>query len=422
MKNYAIVGFGCAGYHAARAIRGADPHGRIAVFSDTGQPPFNPMLTTYYASQRLSLEGVFPFGTLEEVERELSLELHGDQPVLRVDARARRVETQAGGEDFDAILSATGARALVPESLRQGGGDFFLMRTLADAQGLRDHLDSHRVEKAVVVGGSMVGIKVAELLHRRGIQTTMADAAPYLFPLAAYRSTAEAIEARLREAGLKLVFNAQVSTIEPGGVRLVSGELLEADLVCLCIGTRANVELAANTQVVEGQGVRIGRGIVVDERMATDCPGVYAAGDCCEGIDLQTGKTAIIGLWANAANQGETAGRAMAGYPEPYGGSIVHNITHFMDMDFIGLGDNRLSGRCVVWGDLHKGPYLEAVVNEGRLQCVNILDCYPVSGVLKSLIIAQWSRPGSVLTPAQEAVLRRNGVSPEWIKEVGGRL
>lgn len=73
MKNYAIVGFGCAGFHAARAIRQLDPSGRIAVFSDTGQPPFNPMLTTYYASEKLELDGVFPFGGMEEIQRKLSL-------------------------------------------------------------------------------------------------------------------------------------------------------------------------------------------------------------------------------------------------------------------------------------------------------------------------------------------------------------
>ena len=127
-----------------------------------------------------------------------------------------------------------------------------------------------------------------------------------------------------------------------------------------------------------------------------------------------------IGLWANAGYQGEAAGRSMAGYPEPYAGSIVHNITHFMGMDFIGLGDNRLHGKTVTWGNLNNGPYIEAVVEGRRLQCVNILDCYPVSGVLKSLMLAQWSRPGCSLTPAQLAVLLRQGISLEWIEKIGG--
>ncbi len=420
MKRYAIIGFGCAGVHGARAIRALDRAGEIHVFDKLDMSPFNPMLTTYYASERISREGAFPLGTTQALQEELELRIHGDTPVRRV-REDRTLELADGSRHaFDRILIATGARALLPPLEGLPDPRVMVMRTYADAEQLRACLAERTIRRAVVVGASMVGIKVAELLFQRGIRVTVADGAQWLFPLAALPHVGREVERRLTLRGMNFVWGSVVQAITPAGVLLGSGQELEADLIVLCIGTRANVELAAPQ---EGEtAVKLGRGIVVDERMETSWSGVYAAGDCCEALNLQTGQTMPIGLWANAANQGETAGRAMAGYPEPYGGSIVHNITHFMDMDFIGLGDNRLSGRCVVWGDLHKGPYLEAVVNEGRLQCVNILDCYPVSGVLKSLIIAQWSRPGSVLTPAQEAVLRRNGVSPEWIKEVGGRL
>lgn len=137
---------------------------------------------------------------------------------------------------FDAILIATGASALVPGPLRRGSGDFFLMRTLNDAQRLRRRLEQGGVKRAVVVGGSMVGIKVAELLYRRGVEVTLADGAPYLFPLAAYESTAHAIQQRLEERGLDLIFRAQVSAVTPKGVTLADGRTLEADLVCLASG------------------------------------------------------------------------------------------------------------------------------------------------------------------------------------------
>lgn len=231
------------------------------------------MLTTYYASEKLELDGVFPFGGMEEIQRKLSLELYSDMRVRRVDTAHRSIELEGGQmRGFDAILIATGASALVPGPLRRGSGDFFLMRTLNDAQRLRRRLEQGGVKRAVVVGGSMVGIKVAELLYRRGVEVTLADGAPYLFPLAAYESTAHAIQQRLEERGLDLIFRAQVSAVTPKGVTLADGRTLEADLVCLCIGTRANVELVANTQVLEGENVQIERGIVVDEGHAHQCP------------------------------------------------------------------------------------------------------------------------------------------------------
>lgn len=417
MKKYAIVGFGCAGYHGAKAIRNVDKTGEIHVFDQLDMPPFNPMLTTYYAAQRLSREGAFPFGSLEKIQEELDVRFHGDTPVRRVTAE-RTVELENGDRlEFDRILIATGARALLPPLEGLPDPRVLLMRTYADAEKLQAYLTQRPVRRAVIVGASMVGIKVAELLFQRGVQVTIADSAQWLFPLAALPNVGREIEGRLAGRGMDFVWGAAVQAITPAGVLLSNGRQLEADLIFLCIGTRANVGVVTGG---EGPGIKMGRGIVVNDRMETSWPGVYAAGDCCEGTNLQSGETMPIGLWANASYQGGAAGRAMAGEPEPYSGSVVHNITHFMDMDFIGLGDNRLSGRSVTWGDLRQGPYIEAVVADGRLQCVNILDCCAVSGVLKSLLVAQWSRPGSTFTPAQEAVLLRNGVSMEWIKEVGG--
>ena len=419
MKNYAIVGFGCAGFHAARAIRQLDPSGRIAVFSDTGQPPFNPMLTTYYASEKLELDGVFPFGGMEEIQRKLSLELYSDMRVRRVDTAHRSIELEGGQmRGFDAILIATGASALVPGPLRRGGGDFFLMRTLNDAQRLRRRLEQGGVKRAVVVGGSMVGIKVAELLYRRGVEVTLADGAPYLFPLAAYESTAHAIQQRLEERGLDLIFRAQVSAVTPKGVTLADGRTLEADLVCLCIGTRANVELVANTQVLEGENVQIERGIVVDEGMRTNVPGIYAAGDCCEGVNLQTGKTAVIGLWANAGAQGDCAGRNMAGQFCRYYGNILHNITHFFDMDFIGLGDPNLPGeRCSF---REKGFTVEAILEDGKLNSINLFGNYRISGILKNHLTKRLLGGEARLTPAQQGLLAAGGLSRAFIPRIGG--
>ena len=120
---------------------------------------------------------------------------------------------------------------------------------------------------------------------------------------------------------------------------LTDGSRIPADIVGLCIGTRAI------TDPVKDE-VAIVRGITVNDHMETSVPGVYAAGDCCEGNNLESGQNQIIGLWANANRQGETAGANMAGQDVAYHGNILHNITHFMNMDFIGFGDNRLTGRC----------------------------------------------------------------------------
>lgn len=422
MNQYAIVGFGCAGYSAARALRQSGWQGALHVYERTLEPPANPMLTTYYVSGKLPEKGVYPFGSLETIAPELGLVLHSGAVVQRVRAEDRAVILTDGREErFDKILIATGARAAIPPIPGADGPNVFSMRTMEDARRLRRRLERGDVRRAVVVGASMVGIKVAELLLNQGVETCLADFASWLFPLAAFENVARELERRIGERGLTFKWNASISTVTPEGAQFSDGSLLPADIVCLCIGTRANTELVGNTEVAQGQNIAIRRGIVVDQHMQTTAPGIYAAGDCCEGTNLQSGETMIIGLWANAASQGETAGCNMAGDPVEYPGNIVHNITHFMDMDFIGLGDNRLPGKTVCFALPRSGAYVQAVVDEGQLRCINILGSYAISGVLKSLLVKRITHAEEELTDAQRGLLIREGFSAGFIRLLEGK-
>lgn len=423
MKRYAIVGFGCAGYNGAKAIREVDKDSEIHVYERTSNPPSNPMLTTYYTSGKLSYEGAFPFGTLDQITGELDLILHKEETVERILPEERTVITDHGQESYDKILIATGARALLPGLSGLPDKRVFLMRTMEDAESLKEYLEANQIKRGIVVGASMVGIKVAELLWKRNIHTTIVDFAPFLFPLAAFEPVAREIEERVAKKGIEFKWNAGIQSITEAGASFSDGSELEAEVICLCIGTRANVELAANTDPVEHSGVKINRGIVVNEKMETSVPGIYAAGDCCEGTNLQTGETMIIGLWANAGCQGTNAGYNMAGRTSYYYGNITHNITHFMDMDFIGLGDNRIQGEVMTFGSLKSPLYIHAVKGEKGLSCINILGSCQISGILKSFLLKQLSGgTGARLTAMQRAMLKMSGITEKFMDLLEGGL
>jgi len=367
MAAYAIIGFGCAGYHALTAIREADKTGTIHVYSEHPDPLYNPMLTTYYASNRLNYEGMFPFGDLDTIAAENRAVIYANTKVVHVDAGARTITLEDGTvRAYDRILIAAGARSFTPPIPDECPENVISMRTLEDARHLKSLLEEKPLRHAVVIGASMAGIKVAEVLFNNGIPTVVADMAPYIFPLAAYPETAERIEEHLRAEGLVLKFSSGLSAIRRGKmmaacVEFSDGSSIETDLVALCIGTRAASELARDA------GITVNRGIVVNDAMETSAPGIYAAGDCCEGCNLQSGQSLIIGLWANAAYQGHTAGSNMAGSPSEFTGNILHNITHFFRMDFIGFGDNRLKGETVTFENREKGLWIQAVLSEHRL-------------------------------------------------------
>ena len=420
MAAYAIIGFGCAGYHALTAIRETDKDGIIDIYSEHPDPPYNPMLTTYYAAGRLNGEGLFPFGDLKSIAGTYHANIFSGTRVAALDSAGRTVTLEDGTrKSYDKILLATGARSFTPPVPNECPDAVISMRTLDDARDLHQILEERKLRRAVVIGASMAGIKVVEVLHNNGIHTVLADMAPHIFPLAAYPETAERIEEHLEKAGVKLKFKSGLSAIRRGTdmaacVEFSDGSTVSADLVALCIGTRAATELAAQA------GIQVNRGIVVNPAMETSAPGIYAAGDCCEGRDLQSGQNLIIGLWANAAYQGHTAGANMAGCPSAFQGNILHNITHFFDLDFIGFGDNRITGETVTFENKAKGLWVQGVLKDGRLAGINILGSYRVSGILKNHILGVIQNGAHTISDMQRGVLLKEGLSEEFLRLLEG--
>ena len=416
--TYGIVGFGTAGYHAVKAIRNFDKDGQIDVYCNTGLAPYNPMLTTYYASDRLSYEGMFPFGPLEPMQKELKFNYITDV-VTKVHAKEHMIDTENGSKRYDKILIASGAHAFGPPVKGAEKEDVFFMRTIYDAESLKQRMEQKNVKSAVVVGASMVGIKIVELLNRAGVRTCLADLAEYIFPLAAYRDVGEEIQNRIEKMGIDLKFKATVDHVEIRDGEKVAcmtdGSVVPADIIVLCIGTRANTEIVKDE-------VAINRGIIVNDKMETSEADIYAAGDCCEGNNLQSHQTQIIGLWANANHQGTVAGCSMTGHEAAFEGNILHNITHFMDMDFIGFGDNRIKGDTLEYGNLSDGLFIRLVCENGHIAGANILDNYRISGIIKNYMLRLFSEEKQKLPDFQRGMLKKAGLSEAFMDEVEERI
>jgi NADPH-dependent 2,4-dienoyl-CoA reductase/sulfur reductase-like enzyme len=217
------------------------------------------------------------------------------------------------------------------------------MRTLEDALRLRQALKTNP-HRALVVGASMVGIKLVEVFYEAGMEVCLADLAPQVFPLAASPECAEIITRYLEGKGIKLRLGAGIAGIETAkhGLKAYFSDhegSEEADLAVIAIGVRPNLQFLDPAQV------KIDKGLVVDDHLRTSAPNLYAAGDVAQGTNLLSGEKENIGLWANASYQGRTAGRNMAGVADVYLGSIPHNIIYFMDMVFVGMGDVHRGGR-----------------------------------------------------------------------------
>ncbi|MCM1148733.1 MAG: NAD(P)/FAD-dependent oxidoreductase [Butyricicoccus sp.] len=417
MKRYAVIGFGCAGYSAAKTLRECCPDSVIDVYSNTTDAPANPMLTTYYVSGRISRKEVFPLGEKEEIVDSLNIHLYEETPVVHLKARSRTVVLSNGEErSYDDIVLATGSHPLVPPVPGMPEKGVYVMRTVYDADRLLDAV-SGGISSALVIGASWVGIKVVEALYAHGVPVTLADMAPRIFPTASLPGTAEAIHRRLEEKGIRLLFGQGIASFreEDDGIVTVfsDGTEVKSGIVALCLGLRPTVGYLDRSELT------IGRGIRVDRRMRTSVPHIYAAGDCCEAEEIVSGEHLVVNLWANAGMQGRVAARNIAGYGDEFQGNFTHNITHFLDIDFIGIGDNRIEGERIAY-ESPDGWTFEMILQNGTPRCVNILENHLLSGPAKAALIKRLTAPECSLGFDTVSALAQAGLPEEIIRKIKG--
>jgi len=389
-----IIGNGCAGAECIKALRESGYHGEIHLFTDNQWPISNPMLTTYYVAGKIGFEELFPYGAGQKFYLKYEVDVYAKSPVVVLDAERKVVAAQSGLElKYDQCLIATGATPLLPPVEGIGSDRVYTMRTVEDAIRLKEAM-TKKPQKTIVVGASMVGIKVAELFYKAGVEVCLADLAQHIFPLTAHPEAAQVIEERLGWKGIRLRFGAGIEKVKETtrGVKAYfegSTESEEADLLVICIGVKAN------TDFIDRKQVAVDRGILVDGCMRTNVPGLYAAGDVAQGENLLSGGSEIIGLWSNARYQGRTAGRNMTGGNDFFPGNIPHNITHFMGIDFVSIGDVNDHDRVEKKYDGKR--YIQLFWKGGLLTGANFVDSFTESGPIKTALIKGLKRKGPVL-------------------------
>ncbi len=382
-KKIAIIGNGCASAECLKALRESGYSGEIHIFTDSKWPIYNPMLTTYYVAGKITFDQLFPYGK-DLLYKKYRAHVHPASPVVTLDHEEKIVVNEDGLElKYNQCLIASGGSPFLPPIEGIESNRVYTMRKVDDAFRLREAL-LEKPEKALVIGASMIGIKMVELFYQQGMEVCLADLAGHIFPLAAHPECAQVIENRLIKKGIKLRFGAALEKVEETarGVKASfknSNESEEADLLVICIGVRAN------TDFIDQKQVEVKQGILIDEQMRTNVPGLYAAGDVAQGKNTLSGERQIIGLWANARYQGRTAGRNMAGVDETFPGNIPHNITHFMGMDFVGIGD--VNNYDKMEKKFDGKMFIQFFWKNGFLIGTNFIDTYTEAGVIKNALI-----------------------------------
>jgi 3-phenylpropionate/trans-cinnamate dioxygenase ferredoxin reductase subunit len=311
----AIVGTGQAGFQAAASLRQDGFAGRITMIGDEPVLPYQrPPLSKSYLARESALDELWL--RPETFYTQHQIDLMARETVTGIDRVGRRLRLASGsGLSWDHLVLATGAR-FRPLALPGAELDGVLpLRTLADADILRERLDQAR--EVVVVGAGFIGLEFASVAIARGAAVHIIEVTQHPMGRVVSATISKFFCEAHQRWGAKVSLGTGVTRVlEAGGrvsgVETTDGRHLPADLVLICIGVIPNAELAGEA------GLAVDNGIVVDEYLATEDAAIFAIGDCANfPTPFAIGRVRLESV-QNAVDQGRCVAANIAGKPAPY--------------------------------------------------------------------------------------------------------
>ncbi len=329
-SKYLIIGNSAGGIAAAEAIREMDKAGEITIISDEPYPAYSRPLISEYLANRCPLEKML-FRPADFYEKN-NIRTFLDKKAQHLDIDKHIVELESGEKiRWERLLLATGGLPIVPEIEGIGLKGVFTFTKLDDAKAIDEFLSHYGIKvRAIVIGGGLIGVGVTEALVKRGIEATIVEMKERILNTILDEEGSTLEEKILTEAGVKIITGHTVGKIgsylpgEATGVNLDDTRPIPCELIIVAIGVRPRLDLAIGT------GIKVNRGIVVDRRMATSNPEVFACGDVAEAYDFIYGENRLTPIWPNAYIGGRVAGFNMAGVPTEYsGGTAMNSLKYF---------------------------------------------------------------------------------------------
>ena len=350
MAHHVILGAGPAGVIAAETIRKQAPHDQITIVGDEAEPPYSRMAIPYLLIGNIQEDGTYL--------RKSATHFEGLN-VKQVSARAQRVDGAgkqvhlSNGEvlAFDKLLIATGSRPVQPPIPGIDSPEVQTCGTLEDARAIMALAKPGA--RVVQMGAGFIGCIIMEALAARGVQLTVVEMGDRMVPRMMGPVAGGMIRDWVQNKGVQVFTGAKVTSIQRQGessggllsklagmlgggsqdasdapvtVVLSNGKKIPADLVISATGVKPCIDF------LEGSDVKCLQGVLTDEHLQTNIPGVYAAGDCAEAFDKVSGKTIVSAIQPNAAEQARVAALNMVGQT-----TYLKGVTQINVLDTLGL-------------------------------------------------------------------------------------
>ena len=324
--RHVIIGAGPCGVVAAETLRKEDPDSTILLIGNEPIPPYSRMAIPYFLMKDIDEEGTY----LRSVDY---YESHNIQylghAVTKIDTDLKELTTDDGTNiSYDKLLIAAGSKPLLPPIEGADLPNVHNCWTLEDARQIAVRAQS--CLEVVLMGAGFIGCIILESLAKMGVNLTVIEMGDRMVPRMLDEKAGGLLEKWCVEKGVNIRTSTRVNSIKEDGdsmiVELDNGESIQACTVISATG------VTPNTEFLEGSGIDVDHGIVVNTNMQTSVANVYAAGDVAQGKDFSTGEYTVQAIQPTATDHGRIAALNMAGHLVEHNGSVNMNV-----LDTLGL-------------------------------------------------------------------------------------
>jgi 3-phenylpropionate/trans-cinnamate dioxygenase ferredoxin reductase component len=378
-RTFVVVGAGFAGAKAAETLRNEGFDGRVVLIGAEAERPYErPPLSKDY----LRGEASKPYVHDEAFYAENQIELRAPARVDSIEPSSAEVVLEDGERiGYERLLLTTGAE---PRRVSVPGADLdgvLYLRTMADSETIRERIDAGG--RLVTIGAGWIGAEVAASARQKGCEVTVVERGSLPLEHALGPELGAIYREIHSDHGVKLLTETALEAFEGKGtleaVRTADGDRIDADFVVVGVGVGPRTELAL------AAGVEVDNGVVVDDRLQTNAPNVFAAGDVANAEHPLFGRRIRVEHWANALNQGPAAARNMLGADRPYD-AIPY---FFSDQYDVGM---EYSGLAVAWdhvvfrGDPEEREFIAFWVKDGQVLAGMNVNVWDVTDSIQALV------------------------------------
>ncbi len=369
-EKIAVVGAGAAAFRFIQNYREINTTDEIVVFSNEENPFYNRVLLPEYVTAELSWEQLQKIK--DEALSKLDITLKTQVPIDKVNTNDKIIlDSNGESHSFDSLILATGSRPFVPEDAQLHLPGRFTMRRKSDADRLKDYLDNTNLppeeQHVVLVGGGLLGLELAAALKHKKVKITIVQRASRLMERQLDLISSKILAEEVQNRDIQIYFDNEVSTVfdteNPNEleIELKSGKIIHAHAIVFTIGTIPNIELAKES------GIACGRGVKVNQYLQSSNPSVYAIGEIAEFNNQ------LFGITSAAEEQADILANYLAGdISSFYKGSVLMNILKLEDINLCSIGEievpkNDDSYEEIIFADLRQRYYKKCIVKNDLL-------------------------------------------------------